>query len=80
MKKKTTISDIFEKISGSIIYSTNRLAEFELRRVDGAFEVHRIDTITNTTLEAWVFGILREKDIVQKRRYALLKKLPGGGA
>lgn len=78
MAKAKRIADIFTKVTGISIYSKNRMAEFEIRRVEGAFEVHRTDTITNTTLDAWVFGILREKDTVQ-RRYALLKKLPGGG-
>lgn len=79
MAKTMKISDIFSKISGIVLYSKDNMTEFEMHRVDGAFEVHRVDSITGATLEAWVFGILREKDIVQKRRYVLLKKLPGGG-
>ena len=48
-----------------------------MRRISGAFEVHRTDVVTGTILGAWLLGEV--STVNTKRRFVLIKKLPGGG-
>ena len=79
MKKTDMINRLFVRMSGLTLCSEDSLQEFDLARVGGAFVVHRVDALTNTTLTTWAIGEIRERKIVAKRRFALIKLLPGGG-
>ena len=76
---KKFMTNLFVRMSGLTLCSESSLHEFDISRVGGAFVVRRIDAITNTTLNTWAIGEIRGRvEISAKRRFALIKLLPGG--
>ena len=73
------LTTLFVRMSGLTICSEDSLHEFDVTRVGGAFMVHRIDAVTDATLNTWVIGEIRTTKISANRRFALIKLLPGGG-
>lgn len=79
MKTMNKLSNLFVRMSGLTLCSEDSLHEFDITRIGGAFMVHRIDAVTDATLNTWVIGELLNSKISAKRRFALIKLLPGGG-
>ena len=80
MKKNTNITsrneDLIKKIFVNMVALTRVSAtgnnKFEIRRIGGAFELRKIDEVTEAELGYWVFGELSESRTA--KRFAILEK------